>query len=95
MPEFIVTSGFGEAFRNSLHFSTAVRLGNRVETSGQGGWNDDFESPAAIEDEIAAAFSNIALVLAEAGASWRQVVHVNTYHVGGLSPIVNETIVRL
>lgn len=94
-PEFIVTRGFGETFRNSLHFSTAVRIGNRVETSGQGGWNNDLEIPAGIEDEIAAAFSNIALVLAEAGASWRQVVHVNTYHVGGFPPAVNETIVCL
>lgn len=49
----------------------------------------------AIEDEIAVAFSNFALVLAQAGASCRQVVHVNTYHVGGFPPIVNETIVRL
>jgi enamine deaminase RidA (YjgF/YER057c/UK114 family) len=94
-PEFIVTPGFGETFRNKLHFSTAVRIGNRVETSGQGGWNDDLEIPVAIEDEIAEAFDNITLVLAQAGASWRQVVHVNTYHVGGFPPIVNETIVRL
>ncbi|UUP17046.1 Rid family hydrolase [Nitratireductor thuwali] len=94
-PEFIVTPGFGETFRNNLHFSTAVRIGNRLETSGQGGWNDDLEIPVAIEDEIAAAFDNIALVLAQAGASWCQVVHVNTYHVGGFPPIVNETIVRL
>lgn len=94
-PEFIVTPGFGETFRNNLHFSTAVRIGNRVETSGQGGWNDDLDIPEAIEDEIATAFNNIALVLAQAGASWRQVVHVNTYHVGGFPPLVNETIVRL
>lgn len=94
-PEFIVTRGFGETFRNNLHFSSAVRIGNRVETSGQGGWNDDLEIPTAIEHEIAAAFDNIAIVLAEAGASWRQVVHVNTYHVGGFPPVVNETIVRL
>ncbi|MDZ5696064.1 RidA family protein [Chelativorans sp. M5D2P16] len=94
-PEFIVTPGFGETFRNNLHFSTAVRIGNRVETSGQGGWNDDLDIPEAIEDEITTAFNNIARVLAQAGASWRQVVHVNTYHVGGFPPLVNETIVRL
>lgn len=94
-PEFIVTPGFGETFRDSLHFSTAVRIGNRVETSGQGGWNNDLEIPTAIEDEIVAAFNNIALVLAAAGASWRQVIHVNTYHVGGFPAVVNETIVRL
>lgn len=66
-----------------------------METSGQGGWHDDLEITAAIEDEISAAFDNIAVVLAQAGASWRQVVHVNTYHVGGFPPVINETIVRL
>lgn len=94
-PEFFVTAGFGETFRQTLHFSTAVKIGNRVETSGQGGWNDDLEIPEAVDEEIAAAFRNIELVLAKAGATWDQVIHVNTYHVGGFPPIVNDTIVKL
>ncbi|WP_397473731.1 RidA family protein [Pusillimonas sp.] len=94
-PEFFVTPGFGEMFRQTLRFSTAVRIGNRVETSGQGGWNDDLEIPEAVDEEIAAAFRNIELVLAKAGATWDQVIHVNTYHVGGFPPIVNDTIVKL
>jgi enamine deaminase RidA (YjgF/YER057c/UK114 family) len=94
-PEFIVTPGVGETFRRTLHFSTAVKTGNRVETSGQGGWNDDLQIPEAIEDEIAAAFGNVALVLASAGANWGHVIHVNTYHVGGFPPVVNDTIVKL
>ena len=94
-PEFFVAPGFGERFRQTLHFSTAVKIGNRVETSGQGGWNGDLQIPEAIEDEIAAAFRNIELVLAQAGATWEHVVHVNTYHVGGFPPVVNEAIVRL
>lgn len=94
-PEFFVAPGSGEKFRQNLHFSSAVRLGNRVETSGQGGWNDDLVIPESIEEEIAAAFRNIGLVLAEAGASWGHVIHVNTYHVGGFPPVVNETIVKL
>ena len=94
-PEFIVTPGFGEIFRQTLHFSTAVKIDNRVETSGQGGWNDDLQIPEAIEEEIAAAFRNIELVLAKAGATWDHVVHVNTYHVGGFPPAVNDTIVKL
>ncbi|KAB2788685.1 MULTISPECIES: RidA family protein [Hyphomicrobiales] len=94
-PEFIVVPGFGEKFRENLHFSNAVKIGNRVETSGQGGWNDDLDIPEAIDEEIAAAFRNIELILAKAGANWDHVVHVNTYHVGGFPPIVNETIVKL
>lgn len=94
-PEFIVVPGFGETFRDNLHFSNAVKIGNRVETSGQGGWNNDLEIPEAIDEEIAAAFRNIELILAKAGATWDHVIHVNTYHVGGFPPIVNETIVKL
>ena len=94
-PEFFFTPGSGEKFRQLLHFSSAVRVGSRVETSGQGGWNDELANPEAIEEEIAAAFRNIELVLAEAGANWSHVIHVNRYHVGGFPPIVNQTIVRL
>lgn len=94
-PEFFVVPGAGTTFRENLHFSSTVRVGDRVETSGQGGWNDDLVIPEAIEEEISAAFRNIERALVEADADWRHVIHVNTYHVGGFPPIVNETIVRL
>jgi enamine deaminase RidA (YjgF/YER057c/UK114 family) len=47
-PVFIVAPGAGETFRENLHFSSAVKIGNRVETSGQGGWNDALEIPDAL-----------------------------------------------
>jgi enamine deaminase RidA (YjgF/YER057c/UK114 family) len=94
-PQFIVTPGFGEKFREALHFSTAVRIGARVETSGMGGWDDDLKIPGSIGDEIARAFANVGMVLTAAGATWDHVIHVNSYHVGGFPPEVNETIVRL
>lgn len=94
-PEFFVAPGAGEFFRKELHFSSAVKFGSRIETAGQGGWNDALTIPEKIEDEIAAAFRNVDLVLKTAGANWAQVIHVNTYHVGGFPPIVNETIVKL
>lgn len=94
-PQFFVTPGAGEFFRKELHFSSAVRVGNRVETSGHGGWNSDLQIPEALADEIAAAFGNTTLALRAAGASWDDVIHVNTYHVGGFPPVVNETIVAL
>lgn len=94
-PIFIVAPGAGQTFRESMHFSGAVRIGNRVETSGQGGWNDALTIPDAIADEIAAAFGNIDGVLSKAGATWDHVIHINTYHVGGFPPIVNDTIVQL
>ena len=33
--------------------------------------------------------------MATAGATWGHVVHVNSYHVGGFPPAVNETMTKL
>lgn len=94
-PEFFVTSGYGEKMLSALHYSQAVKIGDRVETSGQGGWDDGFQIPEAIDEEIAQAFRNVERTLAKAGAGWKHVIHVNSYHVGGFPPELNETIVRL
>lgn len=94
-PEFFVTPGYGETLQKLLHYSQALKIGNRVETSGQGGWDDALQFPESLEDEIARAFRNVERTLAAAGAGWEHVVHVNSYHVGGFPPEVNETMVRL
>ena len=94
-PEFFITPGYGERLLKLLHYSQALKIGNRVETSGQGGWDDDLKIPASLQDEIVQAFRNIERTLATAGASWKDVVHVNSYHVGGFPPEVNETIAGL
>lgn len=93
--EFFVTPGYGEKMHEQLHYSQAVRIGDRVETSGQGGWSDQFEIPEDIKEEIELAFHNITRTLATAGADWTHVVHVNSYHVGGFPAVVNETMARL
>ncbi len=67
--------------RAERHYSQAVRIGNRVEISGQGGWDDDLNFPESLEAEIVQAFDNVEKVLAAAGAGWSDVVHVNSYHV--------------
>lgn len=79
--EFFVTPGYGEMLRETRHYSQAVRIGDRVEISGQGGWDDDLNFPESLEREIARAFENVERTLAAAGAGWRDVVHVNSYHV--------------
>lgn len=81
-PEFFVTPGYGERNLKRFHYSQAVKIGNRLELSGQGGWNDDWEFPESITAEIAQAFRNVERTLALAGARWEHVIHVNTYHVG-------------
>jgi len=81
-PEFLVTPGYGERQLRRFHYSQAVKIGDRLEISGQGGWNDNWEFPEAITDEIAQAFRNVERTLAVAGAGWKHVVHVISYHVG-------------
>jgi enamine deaminase RidA (YjgF/YER057c/UK114 family) len=55
---------------------------DRIEISGQGGWDADFTlSTTSVEGEIVKACDNVEKTLAEAGASWRDVVNVHSYHV--------------
>ncbi|NWD04582.1 RidA family protein [Pseudomonas gingeri] len=94
-PEFFVTPGYGERLLDALHYSQAVRIGNRVETSGQGGWNDELQIPESLAEEIVLAFKNLDRTLKTAGAGWEHVVHVNSYHVGGFPPQVNQLMSQL
>lgn len=94
-PSFFITPGYGTRLHDALHYSQAMRIGDRVEISGQGGWNDDLVIPESIEEEIEQAFKNVERTLATAGARWPHVVHVNSYHVGGFPPVINETMAKL
>jgi enamine deaminase RidA (YjgF/YER057c/UK114 family) len=81
-PEFVDTPGYGAIARTRNLYSQALRIGDRVEISGQGGWDSDFTlSATSLEDEIVKACDNIEKTLAEAGAIWRDVVSVRSYHV--------------
>jgi enamine deaminase RidA (YjgF/YER057c/UK114 family) len=94
-PKFFVTPGYGEYMLNNLHYSQAVKIGDRVEISGQGGWDDNLQITESLADEIAQAFRNVERTLGTAGAGWEHVVHVNSYHVGGFPPEVNEVMSKL
>lgn len=89
-PQFFVTS-------QHLH-AQAVRLGDRLELAGQGGWDETGDSfPESLPDEIAEAFRNVDRVLALAGAIWEDVVSVTSYHVdlGGKQDLVNSVMYDL
>ncbi|BCJ61501.1 hypothetical protein Jiend_49230 [Micromonospora endophytica] len=90
-PKFFATPGYGDTQLNQMHYHQAVRIGNRVEISGQGGWDDDFNFPDSLEDEIVRAFDNVERTLATAGATWRDVVHVNSYHLPEVDGFIGET----
>lgn len=80
--EFFDTSGYGEIARTRNSYRQALRIGDRIEISGQGGWDADFTlSPTSLQDEIVKACDNVEKTLAEAGAGWRDVVNIHSYHV--------------
>ncbi|WSJ82060.1 RidA family protein [Amycolatopsis sp. NBC_01307] len=81
MPEFFVTPGYGPKHLAALHYTQAVRIGDRVEISGQGGWDDDTVFPESLEEEIVQAFENVERTLATAGANWTDVVAVDSFHI--------------
>jgi len=93
-PEFFATPGYGERKLKTAHYAQAVKVGNRIEISGQGGWNDHREYPETLEDEIIQAFDNVTRTLAAAGAGWEHVIAVNSYHVD-FTPDVNDIMIAL
>ncbi|RSN61478.1 hypothetical protein DMH01_19950 [Amycolatopsis sp. WAC 04182] len=90
-PEFFATPGYGDRQLEVMRYSQAVRIGDRVEISGQGGWDDDLNFPESLEEEIVKAFENVGRTLATAGATWRDVIAVNSYHVPETPGFIGET----
>ena len=80
-PQFFVTPGYGDMMRERLHYQQAVRVGDVVHVSGQGGWDDEIRFPEDLGEEIVRAFDNVERTLALAGATWRDVVAVDSFHV--------------
>ncbi|HLH50182.1 MAG TPA: Rid family hydrolase [Roseiarcus sp.] len=85
MPKFKLHApgGWGEKQRRDYSYSMAMEAGDRVEFSGQGGWDPrtlDFPTGRPIEAEIDQAFDNVAYMLNAVGLNWRHVAHINSYH---------------
>lgn len=89
---FTSTPGYGETLFEVNHYRQAVRVGDRVEISGQGGWGSEISFPVtfpeSLADEIAQAFENVERTLATVGASWTDVIAVDSYHI----PTAEDTI---
>ncbi|KAF2753066.1 putative L-PSP endoribonuclease family protein [Pseudovirgaria hyperparasitica] len=80
--------GWGTFARQSMSFTQAVRVGDRLVISGQGGWDphnpdpslDHSFIPGSLADEIHQAFANVEVALKHAGGTgWDQVYKVVTY----------------
>ncbi|KAJ4984907.1 l-psp endoribonuclease family [Stagonosporopsis vannaccii] len=85
--------GVGERNLNQYGYNQAVRIGDRIECAGQGGWNRETgEFLLEINAQIDQAFENVDHNLKDAGGKgWSQVFRVNSYHV----PINNEALAAM
>ncbi|KAL2194671.1 endoribonuclease L-PSP [Corynascus similis CBS 632.67] len=75
-------SPFTGSLSERFYYSQAVRVGDRIECSGQGGWDPKTgDIPTSITAEVEQAFANVDACLRSAGANegWRQVYRVNLY----------------
>ena len=88
--EFFATPGYGDALLATMRYHQAVRVGDRVEISGQGGWDDEMNFPDSLEDEIVRAFDNVERTLAQAGATWRDVISVASYHIAAATDSIGD-----
>ncbi|NJQ17036.1 Rid family hydrolase [Streptomyces bohaiensis] len=89
-PEFFATPGYGDTQLARMRYHQAVRIGDRVEISGQGGWDDELTFPESLEEEIVRAFDNVERTLATAGASWPDVISVDSFHVPAAEGEIGE-----
>ena len=80
--------------RDKYHHSQGVRIGDTIRIAGQGGWDESLEIPDDPKSQIRNACESIARVLAEAGASWADVVEITSYHVGEIDEAVLGTLVE-
>ncbi|KAH6713243.1 endoribonuclease L-PSP [Leptodontidium sp. 2 PMI_412] len=74
-------------------YQQSVRVGDRIECAGQGGWNPEngvyFKE---INEQIDQAFANVDRNLKDAGGKgWSQVFRVNSYHI----PLNNEALAAM
>ncbi|KAH6907421.1 Endoribonuclease L-PSP/chorismate mutase-like protein [Coprinopsis sp. MPI-PUGE-AT-0042] len=79
--------GFGEHMKEKFRHNQAVRIGDRIECSGQGGWSPETGVLAgSLASQIDQAFNNVDLALKTAGGKgWSQVYRVVIYVVDGMN----------
>ena len=80
-PRFLVPQGVGEHMRDNYHYSQGVVVNGMIYVTGQGGWDESFTLSDDVHEQIGRSFANVANVLAEADATWEQVIDITSYHV--------------
>ncbi|KXX77958.1 RutC family protein in vnfA 5'region [Madurella mycetomatis] len=79
--KYFNSPGFGVVLSDQFRYSQAVRVGDRIECSGQGGWDPATgQIPSDIAAEMEQAFANVDRCLRNAGGKgWSQVYRINLY----------------
>ncbi|KAF3000918.1 hypothetical protein E8E13_008501 [Curvularia kusanoi] len=71
-----------ESKSDTFHYSQAVKVGNIVKISGQGGWDVDGNIPPDAAKQVDLALANVekALKSADSSLSWKSVYAIRSYH---------------
>ena len=77
-----IVSETWKPFYKETRIPAAVRAGDQLHLSGHTGEDPDGRFPAQVEAQVRGTFRNLAETLMAAGADWRQVVSMTSYHVG-------------
>ncbi|KAK2051695.1 endoribonuclease L-PSP, partial [Colletotrichum caudatum] len=82
-PKYFSYKDYGVTLLEEMHYSQAVRVGENIEISGQGGWDPKTgEIAGDLMQEIDQAFENVDLTLKDAGGEgWSQVFRIRLYAV--------------
>jgi enamine deaminase RidA (YjgF/YER057c/UK114 family) len=69
-------------FYEQTHIPAALRVGDTLRLTGHTGETPDGAFSPDAETQMRQTFLNIAVTLADAGATWSDVVEINSYRVG-------------
>jgi enamine deaminase RidA (YjgF/YER057c/UK114 family) len=66
----------------AIHYSQAVKVGNIVECSGQGGWNTEGAMASSASEQVKLALENVgkALEAVDKSITWKDVYAIRSYH---------------
>lgn len=81
-PRDVLVPEVWAGFYEETHIPAAVRVGDTLRLTGHTGETPDGVFSLDFEVQIRQTFRNISLTLAEAGATWSDVVEINSYHLG-------------
>ncbi|KAG2195227.1 hypothetical protein INT46_010045 [Mucor plumbeus] len=91
-----------QKYMKSWNYNQVLKHGNRIDISGQGGWDRNLDNgyifPSEnLEGEIEQAFINVEHVLNSVGSSWKDVYNITSYHknIGTTGEVAYAAMIKL